>query len=584
MNKLAALPLSMLLAAVACAVVASLAPNAHADAPEDEDTRPALTALIDHKINEVLERDDIRPAELSDDEEFLRRVYLDTVGQLPTRDEYRAFMADDREDKRARLIDTLLQDARFGRHMGDLWGNIIVGRTGQDNAAGNHLFVLWLSEQINQGVPFKDIIYEIVTAQGDASSNPAVIPLTRLQPFRVADAAGNLTRTLTGVQIQCAECHDHPYEEAWTEQTFNGVASFFSPVRVNNNNQSFPRNPVVSDNPNRPRLPATSGRNLPPQAQARLAEAMRYNNPATLDGREILTDDRLLWRRTLAQWMTSRDNTQTAAYVANRFWSFAFGSGIVSPADDFNSFNEPSHPELLNALARDLIAHDYDICRLYSAILNSQTYQRTSRNPDPKAQRWHFAHAPVRQLLPEQFFAALTSFADGEDIRVLRGRGDGLAGNFRRIAERRRNRMQPNRSFDEAALERYLAWFERMDNTWWLRRTMAANYSRATSDDEMTESDAFTLSIDQALAVMNGNLTASITSSRPGSLIASVLRREREDTRRLEELFIAMLTRKPTAEEQTTMLKYISEQDNSRAAWEDILYALLTTTEFATNH
>jgi hypothetical protein len=588
MNKQTALPLSLLLAVTACLMVAALAPDAHADAAEPEDTRDALTALIDREIDAVLKRDDIRAAALSDDEEFLRRVYLDTVGVPPTRDEYRAFMADERPDKRAILIDSLLADPRFGRHMGDLWGNIIVGRTGRDASAGNHLFALWVSEQINDGASFRDIIYEIVTARGDLSSNPAVFPLTRLQPFRVADAAGNLTRTLTGVQIQCAECHDHPYEDAWTEQTFNGVASFFSPVRVANNIQSFPRNPVVTDNPTRPRLPRAAGGNLPPQAQARIAEAMRYNNPATLDGREVLTDDRLLWRRTLAQWMTNRENTQTAAYVANRFWSFAFGSGIVNPPDDFNSFNEPSHPELLNALALDLIEHNYDIRRLYSAILNSQTYQRTSRNPDPRAERWHFAHAPVRQLTPEQFFAALTGFADDQEIRVMRTRGDGLAGNFRRVAERRRDRMeqaeQPNRRFDAEALDRYVAWFERMDDTWWLRRNMAANYSRATSDDEMTEADAFTLSIDQALAVMNGNLTQSITSSRPGSLIATVLRRERDDVRRLEELFIAMLSRRPTEAEQEYMLKYVSDQGGARGAWEDILYALLASTEFATNH
>lgn len=546
--------------------------------PESAEAIP-LSDAIDAEIAAVWKRDNIKPAPASTDEEFLRRAYLDTIGLPPTPDEVRAFLADKSREKRAAVIDRLLDDARFGRHMGDVWANIMLGRGGRDFSGASHLFAVWFAERVNANAGFDDIIYDVVTATGTLSENPAVAPYTRAIPARTADIAGNISRTMTGIQIQCAECHDHPYESAWTEQTFSGVASFFSTVSVRVNPRSQPADPVVADDARPVRIPPGGIENLPPQARERIAELARYSTPVFLDGTPLKTSTRDLWRAAMARWMT-RDNAQTARYVANRFWSFAFGTGLVDPADDFNSFNEASHPELLRVLGQDLIDNGYDIKRLYRAILNSRTWQLSSRDAPAKAERWHFASAPVRRLSPEQFFGALLQAGVGHDIaRGYRAREANPLQRLQRMA--RRGEGRPEVSIDNAALERLTEWYGKLDDGWYLRRSMAQNYTRTSSDDEMTEADGFTMSIDQALAVMNGDITNRITGATRGTMLSELLRSQTDNRQRLDELFLRVLSRYPKATERTAMLNYL-RQNSGAAAWEDIMFALIAGTEFAT--
>jgi len=169
-------------------------------------------------------------------------------------------------------------------------------------------------------------------------------------------------------------------------------------------------------------------------------------------------------------------------------------------------------------------------------------------------------------------------------LRQMRNARGDMGDQLRRQAERVRNQQGGmNRQVNDDAVERISQRLSSMDNAWFLRRSLAANYTRASDDDEMTEVDGFTLSIDQALAVMNGGLTQGITSARPGSFLANLMRTERDNARRVDELYIRVLTRKPTERERKTVLDYVAEQGNDAATWEDILFALIATTEFATN-
>lgn len=563
---------------------------------ESQPTKPVtekdLSAAIDREIAKVYARDKITPTGLSSDEEFVRRVYFDLTGLPPTREEAVAFIDSKEKNKRELLINKLLDDKRFGEHMGDLWSNIMLGRGGQGGrGGGNTLFAIWIAERFNNNAKFSDIIYDLVTAQGKQSINPAVAIYTREQPFNIANATGLVTRTLTGIQLQCAECHDHVYEEAWKQTTFQGVASFFSPIQSRQNLRVLPVDPEVTDDTREVRLPQGMGENLPPEARQVLEQRGRYNRPVTLDGKPVTIPSRDYWRPFLAKWMINKDNKQTARYTANRFWSFAFGIGLHNPVDDFNSFNSPSHPELLDLLAQDMIDNKYNVKRLYRAMLNSRTYQLSSKGAPAKAEDWHFASAASRQLTAEQFFGALVTVSGGSEIaRAFRGRTGSPATQVRRQVEARMRQMErdnPNQrdyEYDEESLKRFEAWYDKMSDLWFLRRTMAAGFSSQSSDDEMTDADGFSLTIDQALAVMNGDITNRIAGTGRGTIASELVQKVKGEDARIETLYLTVLSRRPTPTETNRLKKYVAEQKDVTAAYEDILFALLAGSEFATNH
>lgn len=563
---------------------------------EAQPTRPVtekdLSAAIDREIAKVYARDKVTPAGQSSDEEFVRRVYFDLTGLPPTRDEAVAFIDSKEKNKREALINKLLDDKRFGEHMGDLWSNILMGRGGDGaRGGGNTLLAVWLAERFNANARFSDLIYDMVTAQGRQSVNPAVALYTRERPFNIANTAGMLTKNLSGIQIQCAECHDHPYEDDWKQTTFQGVASFFSPVQQRVNLRILPVDPEVADDSREVRLPQGVAENAPAELRQALDQRSKYGKPVTLDGKPVTIPGRDFWRPFLAKWMISKDNKQTARYTANRFWAFAFGIGLHNPVDDFNSFNSPSHPELLDLLAQDMIDNRYDVKRLYRAMLSSKTYQLSSKGGPAKAEDWHFASAASRQLTAEQFFGALVTVSGASDLaRAFRGRTGSPATQVRRQVEQRMKQMErenPNQrdyDFDEEALKRYEAWYDKMSDLWFLRRTMAAGFSSQSSDDEMTDADGFTLTIDQALAVMNGDITNCIAGSGRGTIAAELVQKVKGEDARIETLYLTVLSRRPTSSETSRLKKYLSEQKDVTAAYEDILFALLAGSEFATNH
>ena len=588
-----------LFGALVCGLVAvGSTPSAAQETPPDKTTTTSMperevSNRIDAEIKKVLERDEIKSADQCTDEEFVRRVYLDTVGLPPTADEVLAFLSDKDEEKRRKLIAKLVDDERFGENLADKWTEILIGRTGRDYGGSTHLFAIWFAEQINNDRKFSDIIYDLVVAEGQLSENPAVAIYTREVPFKTANAAGLVTKNLTGVQIQCAECHDHTYEEDWTQEVFNGVASFWSPIQVQLNIRRLPVDPAVTDNARTPNFRDDMLERLPAEQREALKTARRYSKPVLMDGNAIKTQDRRFWRPAMAKWMVSDTNTQTASYIANRFWSFAFGMGVLNPIDDFNSFNEASHPELLSFLGQDLIDNDYDIKRLYRAMLNSKTYQLSSEDPPKNAELWHFASAPVRQLSPEQFFGTFVEIAGGDDLaRAYRMRAGSPADQVKRRVENTMKRMQNNPDdptqrqyeYSEESLDRYVAWYDKMDAAWFMRRSMAQGYASIGTDDEMNEADGFSLTIDQALLVMNGDVTNNLSGSRRGTLIWKLMNELKDDEKRLERLYLTVLSRRPTSDELRTMKRYLKDEKNKTQGYEDIMFALLATTEFATNH
>jgi hypothetical protein len=574
----------------------------HASASADElielaGTEPELTAAIDRKLSAVWERDGVTPAPRSSDEEFLRRVYLDTTGMPPTYDEAISFLNDDSPGKRDRLIDALVADRRFAEHVADQWVNVFTGRRTQDNA--DLILGAWMAQQIQLGRGFDDIMYDIITAEGLMSENPAVGYYTGKREFRTADIAGEAAKHFTGVQIQCAQCHDHPYEDTWTEQEFNGVGSFFAAVQVRRRGDTRPRQGEVTDRGVSRLDPSVVQRRLATikddMQRERVYEQLRYRAPKYLLGNELRVDDARLWRKAWAKWVISDQNVQTQRYVANRFWSFLFGMGIVNPVDDFNSINEPSHPELLDLLASDMREHGYDVRRFYRAALKTRAWQASSSGAsrgDNRAERWYFAEYPVRQLSPEQFFGALIAVAGhsesaGRRVRTRnnpyeRERKQGEAYK-KREDEGKLPKNRRRVEYDLEAADKLAALVDSMSPEWYARRSASRQYARISSDDEMNESDGFSMTIDQALMQMNGRVTGDLSTHGRQSLLTHIFNASRDADARLERMFLIVLSRRPTAAESERYKKFLAES-GERAGWEDALFSLLLTTEFATNH
>lgn len=560
-------------------------------------TEAELTARIDAGIEAVWKRDGVTPAPRTTDEEFLRRVFIDTIGMPPSVAETRAFLSDTAENKRAALIDRLIDDPRFGEHLADQWLTILSGRNKSQDGADMVLGV-WLAAQFNANRGFDQVAADMIGAEGKMSDNPPAAYYAGKRELLTPDIAGEATKHFTGVQIQCAQCHDHPYEESWKMADFAGVASFFWPVQVQRKGDIRPRQGVVMDRKGeRANFKELEKKlaNVSAEQRMKILESRRFQAPKFLGGDEVSVNDARLWRKAWAKWVIDPANAQTRRYLANRFWSFVFGSGLHNPVDDFNSFNEPSHPELLDALGKDFAESGFDVKRLYRAMLKTRAWQLSSRGAtraEGQAELWHFAAYPVRQLSPEQFFAAMIVVRDHTEAKRGMRVGQNPYTKEREQAakfEKRKEagKLEPKEAkveYDYEALDKLEALFEQVSPHWYLRRTASRAYTRLTQDDEMQEADTFTLSIDQALLVMNGEAVNMLSGRGKGTLIDGIMARSKEDSARLTELYLTVLNRAPTKEETTRATSYIKEATDPRLAWEDLAFALLAGSEFATNH
>ncbi|MBE7492557.1 MAG: DUF1549 domain-containing protein [Planctomycetes bacterium] len=589
---------ALLPAACAVCLWLGLAADPAAAGPGPADTA-ALSARIDAGIEAVWQRDGIKPAAPATDAEFLRRVYLSTVGVPPTRPEAEAFLADTAPGKRAALIDRLLADERFGRHLADLWMPILRERgndLGELGVSAGDVMAVWLAGRFNADTPFNQTITDIVTAQGPISRNPpsAYYALMGFPP-PVADMAGLTLRNFAGMQIQCAQCHDHHYEPAWTQQAFAGVAGFFSSIEITADFYTQPVDPAVvtRDLPPRAVLQALLKQPaIEPETVNRINDLLAYDQPRLPGDRPVKTRDAASWRRMMAAWLTSPSNTTAMKYQVNRFWSFLFGRGLVHPVDDFNSLNTPTHPQLLDDLAADWVAGGFRVKRLYRAILNTRAWQLSGRGADPKAQHWHFAAWWPRPLTPEQFFGALFTLVDGDGFVRAFARQTQNAyqklGGFAALQEQQKKQGIPpgeyDPKFNHELLRVYEQRLEQMGPLWQIRRGLAARYAQLSSDDERAQTEGFTGSMDQALMILNGEVTRRLGGSLNGSLVFAVMRDFSEDSRRVEALYLSVLSRRPDARELERALAAVKAAPAPAQGYEDLFFALISTTEFATNH
>jgi hypothetical protein len=486
----------------------------------------------------------IVPSDLGGDEQFLRRVYLDLTGSLPKPADVKAFLADTDKDKRDKLIDRLLETPEYSYMFANKWADVLrVKRRNQpDRAAGTFAFHSWIRESIAKDKPYDQFVREILAATGDESQAPPTVWYKELQdPQQFVD---DTAQVFLGLRIACAQCHHHPYEK-WSQDDYWGLAAFFG--RVGRKNAQIPgglgnqqsQRQVIFNRPNGNVI------NKRTQQAAKIQP---------LDGQpmEIASEDEP--RHKLVDWMANKDNQFFARAVANRYWAHFFGRGIVDPIDDMRVTNPPTNPELLDALAKELVDSKFSLKHLVKVIVKSRTYQLSSApNEFNKHDKQSFARFYPRRMSAEVLYDAVSQ------VTNTPAAFGGLP----------TDKHSPNRAImlpDEAFQSYFLDVFGRP------QRISACECERVSEAN-----------LAQALHLLNSQeIQDKLT--RGGARADLLAKDPRTDAEKVDELFLWAFSRLPSAEHRQVALEHINRhQMNKKQAYENLLWALINTKEFVFN-
>jgi hypothetical protein len=503
--------------------------------PPAAPARPMPTAnlarLIDQGIDARLAAANVKPSPDASDAEFLRRAYLDITGVIPSAAKAVEFHDDRSPDKRARLIDELLQSPNYGRHMADVWLTLMYPIESDNRFVAKAPLYGWLSEKFNANLHWDQMAFELITATGELDKNGATgYLLANRGVDRMTDSVGKL---FLGVQIQCAQCHNHPFAE-WKQTEYWGLAQFFYKVGASNPRAAKDGGTITLSEDGR------GNRRFNP-----VPESAKDVAPKLLGGDTLRLDSDKPYRPVLASWICSPSNPYFAKAFVNRMWAQLMGRGIVNPVDDLAGDKEATHPELLDALAKEFAESGFDVKHLVRGITNSRTYQRTSKPVgDNRDDRTLYSHQSIKVLTGEQLFDSLTTV-----IGPIGGKDNPM----RKQAAFRGGPQGPRDQF--------------------------ALFFRGSDDPKPTEYEA---GIPQALRLMNSPLMASARLTNVASRAAEVTRGTSTE-KAIEKLYLTTLSRRPTADETKRLTEFVAKHQEPRAAYGDVLWVLLNSSEFALN-
>jgi hypothetical protein len=501
-------------------------------------TNPPEVNYVDKFVFAKLKQMSIPPSDLCADEEFVRRAYLDLCGLLPTAEEVQKFQADKAPDKRAKLIDTLLERPEYADFWALKWADVFRSSRKTIQLKGAHGFQTWLREHVAANTPFDAVIRDMLTANGSTYANPPA------NYYRIAKDPTNLAETTAqlffGVRMQCAKCHNHPFER-WTQDDYYSMAAWFARVKVKKDAgapaaapQGTTSEVVFSSRDGEVKQPR-SGKDMPPKF---LGGAV----PTIAPGRDR--------RDVLAEWLTGAENPFFAKSVVNRIWYHLNGKGIVDPVDDFRDSNPSCNDELLEAMAKDFAASKFDVKKLVRTIMTSRTYQLSAQPNDfNKDDNKYFSHAVTKLLTAEQLLDALC------DVTAVPEKFGGLPLGTRAI-------QLPDGEVNHPFLKTF------------------GQPARELACECERESDS---NLAQALQLINGP-TINEKIRNPNNRLGKLLAEKKSEKEILDALYLATLSRLPSDAERQPALSHVAKNTDKRKAWEDVVWALLNTREFLFRH
>ncbi len=501
-------------------------------------TNPKEINYVDKHVFAKLKMLSIPTSDVCSDDEYIRRAYLDLCGILPTADEVRKFLADRAPNKRAALVDTLLERPEYADFWTMKWSDVFRSSRKTIQVKGTHVFHKWLRNRFEKDTGFDGVVRDLITASGSTYANPPA------SYYRIARDSQNLAETTAqlffGIRMQCCKCHNHPFER-WTQDDYYSLAAWFARVRQKND----PREPgpaanvvggevIYSDRAGEVTQPRT-GKQMAPKFLGGDVPTI----PATSDRREIL-----------AKWLTSAENPFFAKSTVNRIWYHLMGKGIVDPVDDFRDSNPSANDELLDALAKDFAANKFSFKHMIRIIMTSRTYQLSAQATElNKDDNKYFSHAVTRLLPAEPLLDAICQATEMPE------KFPGMPIGTRAVQLPDGDSNHPFlKTFGQPA------------------RELACECER--------ESDS---NLAQALQLINGptvNEKLRNANNRIGKLLAKKL----TDQVMLEELYLATLSRMPTSEDVKVSLEHLGKSKDRRKAWEDIHWALINSKEFLFRH
>lgn len=554
------------------------APVALPERPKKTITPPALDpAGVDALVEKALAKTKTPVPPVTTDEEFVRRVYLDITGKLPTIDEMRAFVNARDKQKRAKLIDRLLQTPAYADNWARFWRDVIAYRAPEQNPARTNFpaFEEWLAGELAKNRPWDEIATAIITAEGPTPENGATA-FGIAETGQAVEMAGEVSRVFMGVQIQCAQCHDHP-TDPWKRQQFHEFASFFAGLVVKQ------ANPNKGDGPRYFQL-APVGKGAP---QYKMPDLKDPTKQIAVEPKFFLSEGAPAipgltseQRRALAaSYVTGQDNPWFAKAFVNRVWGVLMGEGFFNPVDDLGPTKEGHDPEVLDALADAWQKGGYDIKWLFRTILNTKSYQRESRSTNSAAGRTPFASNCPSRLRADQVFDALAQALDlppetfnrarnGKAIGAGKGDPNVQMAKALKAAVDKKFEGQPE-AVKQIAMQIAAA-----------RNGPRARFNRTFGFDPSTPVDDVLGTIPQALFLMNSPQVNNALKASNNSMLGDLLRSTPDNRAVLEVLYLRVLARRPNAKEVATCGRYVEMVGNRVEAFEDILWSLLNSTEF----
>lgn len=540
----------LIVTAVACWMAALFSDDA---ALAGEPAKAA--AAVDRVLDERLCSTAVPSSPRADDAEFLRRATLDIIGRIPSREETIAYLASEDPDKRRHLVDDLLERPSYGEFLATIWRENIAPPDTSSAKQSKDSFTPWLAEQFNGSRGWDEIVSDLLTVEGRIRDTPqAAFVQANSENF---DPQANLladatARLFWGVQLRCAECHNHPFA-AWKQTDFWSTAAFFGRLRrgyAEGKNpigwtftESPPDEPVSRKAAESQTAPAVSGPAIVvPATGGKLAN--QTVKARFLGGPEPDWSDEGPFRPRFAQWATGPENPYFAANAVNRTWAHFFGRGLVNPLDEFHEGNPPSHPEVLALVSAELVAASFDLKHLIRVICATRAYQRTSRPlPENEQDVELFSHMAVKLLRPETLYDSLSTVLYPSGGKGGKGK-NGFA----------RPQPLPNVTRDE-----FVRFFG----------TMAYGQTGSTVNQ----------GIPQFLRLLNGPLL-----NDGATRLDRLLPADGTPAQSIETLYLAALSRRPTESEMQRMTSYVADHSEPRTAYAGMLWALLSSSEFALNH